>query len=159
MPDLHLDSVHAFWDSYDRKTLYRVIVNLEKVENWVVDNESDVEMALLELGYTIDSMNYFDLAGHEDKFLRVLANICASRSVRLLQALDIAKSGFASRLLMHAEEIGDDKKNTPGNNYAKLFLTRNLVFEKLQLLSRIFSQQRMSLILKAMESWSEDYTE
>ncbi len=155
MPDLHTDAIHAFWDSYDRRTLYRVIVSLERVEQWAVDQEEDIEPALLELGRAIDMAGDFDITKNEERLLRILANTHASRAMRILQALDLAKPGTASQLLMYAEEASEDKNNKVGDRYAKLFLRRNLVFERLQLLSRVFSPQRISLVLKALEYRNE----
>jgi intracellular multiplication protein IcmW len=155
MPDLHNDAINAFWDSYDRRTLYRVIVSLEAVEHWAIDQEADIEPAYLELGHTIDMAGDFDVAKYEEKLVRVLASTHASRAMRILQALDLAKPGTASQLLMYAEEASEDKNNKVGDRYAKLFLRRNLVFERLQLLSRVFSPQRISLVLKALEYRNE----
>lgn len=155
MPDLHTDAIHAFWDSYDRRTLYRVIVSLEQVEHWAVDQEPDLEPAFLELGRAIDMAGDFDITKREDQLIRILASTHASRAMRILQAIDQIKPGTASQLLMYAEESSEDKNNKIGDRYAKLFLRRNLVFERLQLLSRVFSPQRISLILKALEYRNE----
>ena len=156
MPDLHKDSVHAFWDSYDRRTLYRVIANLERVEHWAIDEESEVEEALLELGRAIDMALNFDVSGHEAKIIRILANTHAGKAMRILQAIDLAKPGTASQLLMYAEENSEDTESRIGDRYAKLFLNRNLVFERLQLLSRVFAAPRLSLILRALEIKNEE---
>ncbi len=151
MPDLHLDAVNAFWDSYDRRTLYRVIVALEKVESWVLDAVPEVEAALIQLGEVMDNAEDFELV-NESKFVRVLANISAGRALRLLQALDVAKPGSASQLLMYAEEAGEEGEGKTPDYYAQLFLRRNLVFERLQLLSRVLAPQRVSMVLKALEA-------
>ena len=149
MPDLHLDAVHAFWDSYDRRTLYRVIVALERVEHWTLDSTESVEAALLQLGTVMDQTPDVTL-DQEAAFVRVLATVRASRALRLLQALDAAKPGAASQLLMYAEGNTGAEASTP-DPFAELFLRRNLVFERLQLLSRVFAPQRVSLVLKALE--------
>jgi intracellular multiplication protein IcmW len=47
---------------------------------------------------------------------------------------------------MYAEE-----NNTPDNLLAGLFLRRNIVFERLRLLARVFTPQRFELVLKALE--------
>ena len=150
MPDLQTEAIHAFWDSYDRRTLYRVIVALENVEHWRVDNEPDIEPGILALGEAIDSAGYFDL--DERTMVSILANTGASRALRILQSLDVAKPGTASQLLMYAEEAGGE--DGP-DRHAQLFLRRNLVFERLQLLSRVFSPQRISLVLRALENRNE----
>lgn len=155
MPDLHLDSVHAFWDSYDRRTLYRVIVAIERVEHWAQDGDPAIETALIRLGEVMDQASgNFELS-EEAKIIRVLINTRASRALRILQSLDIAKPGSASQLLMFAEEASSDAEGKVPDPHAKLFLRRNLVFERLQLLSRVFAPQRVSLVLKALEQHSE----
>ena len=154
MPDLHLDALNAFWDSYDRRTLYRVIVALERVEYWMLDSIPAVEAALIQLGEAMDQASGFELTA-EAKVVRVLANSRASRALRILQALDIAKPGSASQLLMYAEEASTEGEGKIPDRCAQLFLRRNLVFERLQLLSRVFAPQRISLILKALEQQSE----
>lgn len=154
MPDLHIDAVHAFWDSYDRRTLYRVIVAIERVEHWVLDSDPAVDAALIRLGEVIDQAGSFELS-EELKLIRVLCCTRASRALRLLQSLDIAKPGTASQLLMFAEEASSEAEGKVPDPFAKLFLRRNLVFERLQLLSRVFAPQRVSLILKALEQHSE----
>lgn len=154
MPDLHLDAVHAFWDSYDRRTLYRVIVAIERVEHWALDGDPAIETALIRLGEVLDHAGTFELS-EEAKMIRVLANTRASRALRLLQSIDIAKPGSASQLLMFAEEASSEAEGKTPDKHAQLFLRRNLVFERLQLLSRVFAPQRISLILKALERHSE----
>jgi intracellular multiplication protein IcmW len=154
VPDLHLDSVHAFWDSYDRRTLYRVIVGIERVEHWILDDSPAVEAALIRLGEAMDQGHAVDLT-EESKIIRVLINTRASRALRLLQAMDIAKPGTASQILMFAEEAASSAEGKTPDPLAQLFLRRNLVFERLQLLSRIFSNQRVTLVLKALEQQVE----
>jgi len=154
MPDLHQDAVHAFWDSYDRRTLYRVIVSIERVEHWTLDDIPEVETALIRLGEAMDQAQSFELSD-EAKFIRVLANTHASKALRILQSLDIAKPGSASQLLMYAEGASEEGEGKTPDRFAQLFLRRNLVFERLQLLSRVFAAQRLTLILKAMEQQDE----
>ncbi|MFM8454671.1 MAG: type IVB secretion system protein IcmW [Gammaproteobacteria bacterium] len=147
MPDLRTDAVHAFWDSYDRRTLYRIVVALEKVETWATDKSPKVQALLEEFGTAIDRSRNFDLKD-ESRMVTLLANISAGKALRLLQSLEGLKPGSASQLLMYAEEAEGAPKN---DRHAKLFLKRNLVFERLQLLARVFSPQRISLILRALE--------
>lgn len=152
MPDLSKEAIHAFWDSYDRRTLYRVIMALQNVEHWVLDEDEILEPAVLALGHAIDMASDFEL-DDENLVIRMLSNISSSRAMRILQSLDMVKPGMASQLLMYAEEAAEDEDGN--NKHAKLFIRRNLVFERLQLLSRVFAPQRLSLVLKALENDSE----
>ncbi|MBT6207418.1 MAG: phosphoesterase [Francisellaceae bacterium] len=154
MPDLHLDAINAFWDSYDRRTLYRVIVSLERAETWALDREKDVEPAVINLGKAIDSASGFDITD-EALIIRLLANTHSGRAMRILQALDMARPGTASQLLMYAEDASEGKGGKPIDLYAKLFISRNLAFERLQLLSRVFSPQRITLLVKSLEKLYE----
>ena len=154
MPDLHTDAIHAFWDCYDRRTLYRVIVSLENMEHWAVDKEPDIDPAVIELGRSIDLASDIEITD-ESKVIRVLANTSASRAMRILQSIDMIRPGVASQILMKAEETSQDKNGNIGDRFAKLFLQRNLVFERLQLLSRVFDPQRIALVLNALEKVNE----
>lgn len=155
MPDLHVESVHAFWDSYDRRTLYRVIVAIEHVEHWVIDGVPEIDVALNHLGEIMDqAQGNFELI-NQPELIRVFIQTRASRALRILQAMDIAKPGTASQILMFAEESSEAGDGNSLNKYSKLFLRRNLVFERLQLLSRVFANQRVSLVLKALEQQGE----
>lgn len=151
MPNLQLEAVHDFWDNYDRKTLYRVIVALEQVEHWILDSDPTVERAIIQLGETLDQAQDIAVNQNEAQVIRVLATLHAGRALRILQSLDQAKPGTASQLLMYAEEASQDTDEKKGDPFAKLFLRRNLVFERLQLLSRVFSPQRIAIVLKALE--------
>jgi intracellular multiplication protein IcmW len=151
MPDLTQESVHAFWDNYDRRTLYRIVVALEHVESWVIENNPEIALALVRLGQALDRIKTFDLR-EEASLIRLLIGLHTGQALRILQALDMIKPGTAAQLLMYAEETGGEGKGKTPNPQAKVFLRRNLVFERLQLLSRIFGPQRLSLALKALES-------
>jgi intracellular multiplication protein IcmW len=151
MPNLQLEAVHEFWDSYDRKTLYRVIAALERVEHWMLDSDPTIERAIIQLGEALDQAQEININKNEAQIIRVLATLHAGRALRILQSLDQAKPGTASQLLMYAEEASQDTDDKKGDSFSKLFLRRNLVFERLQLLSRVFSPQRIAIVLKALE--------
>lgn len=155
MPDLHLDAVHAFWDSYDRQTLYRIVVALSEVEHWTIDQDPVIEPKMLHLGSVIDHMSDDVEITDEAKIIRILANTTVSRAISILQALDGAKPGTAVQLLTYAEEASKED-GASFDRHAKLFLRRNLVFERMQLLGRVFAPQRISLILRALGQSNEN---
>lgn len=145
MPKLDLLASHEFWRNYDDPMIYRVIAFMETVENFTLDGLPALEQALSQLGEGLDHLSSFEL-GKEDQFITLCAHIKTSRILRLLQAIDTIDPGSASKLLMYAEE-----NNTPDNIMAGLFLRRNIVFERLRLLARVFSQERFDLVLKVLE--------
>lgn len=149
MPDMSLEAVHAFWHDYDKRTLYRIVTSMEGIESWASDDDPQAEEALLRLGACLDDVTDFEL-NDEAVLVKVLANMRSGRALRLMQFLDVLKPGTASKLLIFAEEQTKDAAHK--NRYADLFLKRNLAFERLQLLGRVFAPERINLVLKALES-------
>ena len=145
MPNLDLQASHEYWKNYDDPMIYRVIAFMETVEDWTLDGNPELEAAITTLGQTFDELTRFEL-GKEEQLITVLAHLKTSRILRILQAIDTIEPGSASKVLMYAEE-----NNTPDNQLTGLFLRRNIVFERLRLLSRVFSPERFDLVLKAME--------
>ena len=145
MPDLNPDVVAKYWQEKHDYALYRIIATMEAVEAWALDGDPEIEAALLELSQEADGLEKFQL-GEEDSFIKVLTSIRSSRALRLLQHVDQLMPGSASKLLIFAEVASSSKEDTPG-----FFLNRNLVFERLQLLGRIFAPERFRLVMTALE--------
>ncbi len=144
MPDFSRKAVHRFWHDFNDETIYRAVAFMEGVEEWALDGDSDFEAAFKKLGDELDSLGAYDLGG-QDKFIELGAYIMMGRKLRLLQTLDAANPGAASKLLIHAEESSKNESDAPG-----LFLRRNIVFERLRLLSRVFSNERIDFVIRAL---------
>lgn len=153
MPDLSVEGCAKFWHEYNDPMIYRVVTFLEGVEKWTLDGNPELEPAINELGQALDEIGKLDLAklGHEKAIIPLANHIRSGRALRLLQAFDSAHPGSASKLLVHAEENSSSTEDAEG-----LFLRRNIVFERLRLLGRVFSQARLKLVLKALEGEDED---
>jgi intracellular multiplication protein IcmW len=145
MPKLDLKSSHDFWKNYEDPMIYRVISFMETAEDWTLDGDPALEQAIDKLGSLFDELKRFELS-KEDQFVDLCCHIKTSRILRLLQAIDTIDPGSASKLLMYAEE-----HNSPDNLMAGLFLRRNIIFERLRLLARVFAPERFEVVLKALE--------
>lgn len=145
MPDLTTAEVHKFWKNYKDPTIYRVIVFMEAVENWVHDGESDLETALNRLGQLLEGIGNYPL-GQEENLAKLACHLRMGRTLRLMQCIDSAHPGAASKLLMYAEKNSKSRQDPAG-----LFLRRNIVFERLRLIGRVFSAERLSLALRVLE--------
>ena len=147
MPDLSLRGSHEYWSAYHDKMIYRVVAIMEGVEHWTLDGDDALEAQLEELGQQLDNIEQLDMneLGHEELFVRIAAYIKSSRGLRLLQAIDTVHPGSASKLLIYAEETSESPEDPAG-----LFLRRNIVFERLRLLGRVFSRERVDLVLRAI---------
>lgn len=148
MPELTSQAVHQFWKDYPDPMIYRVVSFMESVESWPLDGNPEFEKAIADLSKELDDLGKVnpDELGKQEVFIRLANNLKMGRALRLLQILDTAHPGSASKLLMHAEEISQHP-----NDEAGLFLRRNIVFERLRLLARVFSSPRLALVLKALE--------
>ncbi|HVV67632.1 MAG TPA: type IVB secretion system protein IcmW [Gammaproteobacteria bacterium] len=145
MPDLSLEATHRFWHDYEDPIIYRVVTFMEGVEEWTLDGNPEFEASMTRLGEALEDIGGIDLQ-REDDFIKLAAYIKASRNLRLLQCLDTAHPGAASKLLMHAENT-----STSSDDVAGLFLRRNIVFERLRLLTRVFSPERFAMVTKVLE--------
>lgn len=148
MPNLTHEGSHLYWKNYQDPLIYRVLCFMESVETWTKDGDPALEKNLLELGNELDDISKIDLdkLGQQALFIRLGNHLGMSRTLRLLQALDTSHPGSAAKLLMHAEEISQGPEDEAG-----LFLRRNIAFERLRLLARVFSSDRLKLVLKAIE--------
>lgn len=148
MPDLSHKAAAQYWHDYVDPMIYRVVTFMESVEDWTLDGNPQLEEAMNQLGQELDDLAKIDMNmfGQEDKFIRIVGNIKSGRGLRLLQAIDTAHPGSASKILIHAEETSVGIKDPSG-----FFLKRNIVFERLRLLARVFSEYRLKLISRALE--------
>lgn len=145
MPDISNKGSHQFWYEYPDPIIYKVVSFMESVENWTLDGDPKLEKAVAELGTALDNIGNIDLQ-EEDKLIQTMISLKMGRSLRLLQCMDTAHPGAASKMLMRAEKAPKD------DSAAGLFLRRNVVFERLRLLSRIFSEERFATLLKILEN-------
>lgn len=145
MADISNQGAHKFWFDYKDPMIYRVVSFMESVEHWTQDGDPELEAALTNMGQTMDDIGNIDLQ-KEDDFIKLLTYLKMARLLRIMQCMDLAHPGAASKLLMHAEKSSIKSDDIPG-----LFLRRNIVFERLRLLGRIFSKERLTLVHKALE--------
>ncbi|MBS0352108.1 MAG: type IVB secretion system protein IcmW [Proteobacteria bacterium] len=148
MPDLSHEAVHQFWKNYQDPAIYRVISFMEGVEDWTYDSDSELEAALQKLGKALDNIENVELQ-QEATVVQLVTHIKTGRGLRILMCLDNAYPGAAAKVLMYAEENTKSEQDNPG-----IFLRRNIVFERLRLLGRVFAPDRLKLVLKALEDRS-----
>ncbi|AHE68203.1 type IVB secretion system protein IcmW [Legionella oakridgensis] len=148
MPDLSHEASAQYWHDFIDPMIYRVVTFMESVEDWTLDGETRLEQAIAQLGKELDDIETIDMnaLGEEDKFIRLVGNIKSGRGLRLLQAIDTVHPGSASKILIYAEETSTSSSDPSG-----FFLKRNIVFERLRLLSRVFSEYRLKLVARALE--------
>ncbi len=125
--------------------IYQVIVKMESMEHWTLDGDPELEEALVKLGETLENIGGVDLKS-EEELIQLLVLLKVSRALYIMQCIDMACPGAASKLLTYAEEHVKDEQDI-----FSLFLSRNISFERLRLFARIFSANRLNLIQRALE--------
>lgn len=148
MTDFSTEATKQYWIKNNTSNLLKVILLMESVDNWCKDTDPQIVQALNDLIQTLESTDQIDISDLEDNtnFYTILSNLKTGQAVRLLQHIDKLHPGTASRLLIYAEDVTKNQNDQYG-----IFLKRNIVFERLRLMSRIFSKKRFDLVLKSLE--------
>lgn len=145
MLDLTVAATEKFWNDRQDPFLVKIIKIMEDIEDWTMDGDPEIEAELTKLAKALDKPENFEIK-NEDAYINLLISIKLSRALRIMQHIDSISPGSASKLLVYAEVASKGTNDIPG-----LFLNRNLVFERLQLLSRIFAPERFTIATKAIE--------
>ncbi len=148
MADLTLKASHEYWQQYSDPIIHRVLSFMESVETFPQLKNPLFDTIINELNKALSLLKESDInqPNQQDLFIRFGNELHMTQTLRLLQALDTAKAGSAARILMYAETM-----NQKSNSDSALFLQRNIIFERLRLLTRLFSQERLRLIQQALE--------
>lgn len=145
MADLTRKGSHEFWSKFLDPKVYRAIVMLETAENWTVDQDPEVDIAITTLGKKMAHLENVEIDDYAS-IIELIAYVKTSRNLRFLQALDHVMPGTASKTIGYAEE------NQLKDINCKVFIERNILFERFRILSRVFQMDRIENIKKALES-------
>jgi intracellular multiplication protein IcmW len=145
MLDLSEAAIEQFWQERQDPFLVKIIKAMEAVEDWTMDGDPEFESALTAFAASFEGVENFEISAEPD-FVMLLLHTRLSRSLRIMQHIDFLNPGSASKLLIHAEVAGQDTSDPGG-----LFLNRNLIFERLQLFSRIFAPERFKIAAAVVE--------
>ena len=145
MPDLSLDYCHEYWANHSDPLVYKALCFMESIEDWVIDDIEGVEEAIGVLGNVLENIDNIDLK-HSDDFISVIANVRATRNLMMLQVLNEAYPGSVAKLVKHAEALSSN------NEVCKLFIKRHVLFERLRLMGKIFSEEATKGIMEILES-------
>lgn len=146
MTDLSRKASHQYWSSYPDPMIYKVLTMMESVEKWTLDGNEEYEKIVAKLVEAIDNIGNIKLSKEED-FIKVALHLKATRMLYILQTIDLANPGTACRILTYSDNHKVDKAESCG-----VFTRRNIEFERLRLLGRIFSKENLDLIVRALEN-------
>ena len=141
MPDLSRESTLDFWMTFMGGSVSPIIEFIEHSEEWI--NIED-EAALSQLGQHLDTLSSESSLSELD-YVRVCAKLYLSQKLRIMQILDSVSPGFATKMIDSAQNNASD------DPLAKAFLQRNLIFERMRIMRRIFASDRVQLIQRLYE--------
>ena len=144
MVELTREDAHRYWRSYSDPRVYRALVSMESMEDWTLDGDPELEQAMTEFGLALDGIKDLDLE-EQGRFVQVLSRLHMTRVLYIMQLLDQGLPGSASKLLAYAESHYETDSD------AKLFVNRNILFERLRLLARVFSYDRFKQLQAVFE--------
>lgn len=131
------------WHSFKNPLINDVLTNMEKLEKELPAlTEGDIETIskLLEACKTLKADKVDAL-----EFIQLLNQLPAPYMLYMVHKLQSVNSELIMKVISYAQK---HKTTTPE---VGTFFQRNMVFEKSQLLGRIFSTQRMEKVLKVLQ--------
>lgn len=145
MPNLSHESSIEFWKDFMGGAVLNIIEFIEQTEDWVISNDPKIQEALEKLGSYLDTADNKTNLDH-NHLIHICAYIHMSQKLRIMQALDNIQPGLATQLIQTAEKSAKSDKN------AHTFLQRNLLFERMRILSRVLAPDRIQTVQKIYES-------
>ncbi|MAJ82617.1 MAG: phosphoesterase [Legionellales bacterium] len=145
MVDMSYKGSHQYWSKFMDPSVYRVITFMEAVEDWTLDGDIQVDKGIERLGELLSQVDV-TVPDAKPEIIKLIAYIKTSRNLRFLQALDQIKPGSASKVISYAEE------NQFNDHHSYIFIYRNIIFERLRILNRIFQKERISIVKKGYET-------
>ena len=135
--DLSTKGVNARWQARGA-SISQVIRRMENCQNWTVDKELTQWMEML--GDAMSSPEVIDkMAKFPHETAEFLSWISTGKAAAILEALDEAKFGTAAKIIECAKDM-------PDNPAQRVFVEGLQVLSQMQLLSDIFSPDRMALV-------------
>jgi hypothetical protein len=130
------------WKSFKNPLINDILINLEKIEGKLSPLTEDEAYALDKLIKQLKDIKAEDV--DEMPFIHLLNEMPAAYMLYIIHRLQTINTDLVMKVIGYAQ---DHRSNNPD---VEKFFQRNMVFEKSQLLGRIFSNIRMQNVLDAL---------
>lgn len=153
--DLQETSLFDHWKKKDASVL-AILENMERRENWTLDDVQDLNAAIVDWGLSIsrDQLESCVENDHES-LLKLLGFMKSKKALFMLHKLEEIVPGSTSELLMDAlDKIEEGKGDTRAQ---KILRDRLVALFRVDLLERIFSEERCEKIKNAIKTTTEKY--
>lgn len=146
--DMSTEGAHAFFRDSD-PLLGQAIVGMESVETWTQDRTAAVQKTLQDFANRVDEIDTDVITGQlQNDLIVLLGYISTGKAIKLLMWIDQNSPHFVAKTLAEAQMLSAlDRLNEAA---AKLFVERFEVLERMHMLSRIFSEERLTVVQKVL---------
>jgi intracellular multiplication protein IcmW len=156
--DVSTEGTDAYFRERD-PNLASAVRSMESVETWTQDRYDEVQFTLQQFADGIDSADISEISEQlQVKLIVLLGYISSGKAIKLLMWIEQSLPNFVARTLAEAQMLGVlDKVN---EDASRLFVERFYVLERLHMLSRVFSDDRLRIVQKVLRILSgEDATD
>lgn len=130
------------WKSFKNPLINDILINMEKIEGKISPLTDDESYALNKLIKKLKDIKPDDI--DEMEFIHLLNEMPASYMLYIIHKLQTINADLVMKVIGFAQDKKDSEPEV------KKFFQRNMVFEKSQLIGRIYSNIRMQNVLDAM---------
>ncbi len=131
------------WHSFKNPLINDILINLEKLEHANPKLTAEEQTAIQKL------LDYCQGAKADDidemTFITIVNQLPAAYMLYMIHKLQTLNSDLIMRIISYAQKHKDE------DSAVQRFFQRNMVFEKSQLLGRIFSNHRMETVLSVLD--------
>ena len=132
----------AHWHSFKNPLINDILINMEKIESQLPALSEEEEQKIQD--FVERSKNVDAETVDEMEFIAIMNDLPAAYMLYIIHKLQNINADLIMRIINFAQTQKDK------NEAVMRFYQRNMVFEKSQLLGRIFSNHRMDAVLKVM---------
>jgi hypothetical protein len=143
--NLRKSIVDEFWKRKDPR-MGSILMWMERVEDWKLDDHESFSKALLQLVPAMESASKGAMMAHLDQIIKVLAYTSSGRALRIIQWFDEHyPKGLSIELLQTA-------KNSPNDVHSALLIDRLRALQSLSLLPQVFNPSRTAAIAQLLRN-------
>ena len=145
MTDLSHKSSVAFWQDFMGGSVYPIIEFIEGNELFGEENNANLANEIEQLGAFFATATTLP-DGQEESIIKIASPLYLSQKLRIMQLADTLSPGYATKMIKKAEERSLEDKS------CEIFLKRNLLFERMRIISRVFTEERIQLVQALYEN-------
>lgn len=147
--NLRKSIVEQFWQGRDPR-MARILLWMESMEEWGLDDNEDFSEALLALSPKLEQAGRGTMLEQSDSLITVMAYMSAGRAMRMMEWFD---EHFPKGLSI---DLIEQAQGQPEGAPAQLMLDRLRALESLSLLGKIFSPTRMRIITELLRETADE---